>query len=160
MSACLIGKPVRYDGGSVPLSDQIVAQWLAEGRVLSVCPEVEAGMDIPRAAAEIIGGDGRSVAAGMARVVEWTGNDVTAYFEKGAGIALAACLANGITVAVLTESSPSCGSSTVYDGRFSGTKVAGEGVTTTLLRKHGIRVFSQHQIVEADRALRAGEGGA
>lgn len=57
---------------------------------------------------------------------------------------------------VLTEASPSCGSAVIYDGSFSGMRTAGEGVTTALLRRHGISVFSQHEIELADKATREG----
>jgi len=30
------------------MNDQLVETWITEGRVVSVCPEVEAGMNIPR----------------------------------------------------------------------------------------------------------------
>jgi uncharacterized protein YbbK (DUF523 family) len=49
-------------------------------------------------------------------------------------------------VAILKDGSPSCGSSYVYDGTFTSTRVDGEGVTAELMRRHGIRVFSEHQL--------------
>ena len=58
-------------------------------------------------------------------------------------------------VAVLTERSPSCGSTFLYDGSFSSQLQPGEGVTAALLREHGIRVFSQHQLEDAARLLDA-----
>lgn len=158
MSACLLGKQVRYDGGALPVSAQIVERWRSEGRVVSVCPEVEAGMSIPRAPAEIIAGTGDDVLAGAADVRERTGTSVTDEFVRGAHIALELCRRFDIKVAVLAESSPSCGSSTIYDGSFSGHKVAGAGVTAALLRKNGIEVFSQHDTAAADKALRGRQG--
>jgi len=59
------------------------------------------------------------------------------------------CIDNGITIAVLRENSPSCGSSIVYDGEFKGNKISGSGVVTQLLRDNGITVYS-HEIVPAD----------
>jgi uncharacterized protein YbbK (DUF523 family) len=50
----------------------------------------------------------------------------------------------------MTESSPSCGSSTIYDGSFTNTKVEGLGITTALLEQNGVRVFNQFQIDEVD----------
>jgi len=50
------------------------------------------------------------------------------------------------TQAILKEGSPSCGSSLIYDGTFSGVKVNGQGVTTSLLRQHGISVISEKDI--------------
>ncbi|WP_410007680.1 DUF523 domain-containing protein [Pseudoalteromonas holothuriae] len=55
--------------------------------------------------------------------------------------------------AVLAQSSPSCCSSTVYDGHFTGQKVACNGVTTQLLNQHGIQVVGQHNIVDLKALL-------
>ena len=135
------------------MDDQLVEQWRSEGRIVSVCPEVEAGMSIPRAPAEIRGGAGDSVLNGKAAVIETNGTEVTAEFLSGASVALELCRKFDIEIAVLAEFSPSCGSSHIYDGSFSGQKSAGMGVTSALLRRHGVRVFSQHEIGDANKAL-------
>lgn len=137
------------------MTGHIIAQWLAEGRVIAVCPEVEAGMTIPREPAEILGGDGVDVLNGEANVIEKSGGKVTREFLSGAHVALELCNRHHIKVAVLAEFSPSCGSSSIYDGAFAGNKVPGMGVTAALLRRHGVQVFHQHDLVEADRALHA-----
>lgn len=153
VSACLLGKRVRYDGNAKSSGSEILAQWQAEGRVVAVCPEVDAGLPTPRAPAEIIAGDGGGVLAGSAQVVDRHGENLTAAFLSGASLALQLCQRHDIKVAVLTEHSPSCGSSEIYDGSFSGTKRLGTGVTSALLLSHGVRVFSQYEIVEAQRAI-------
>ncbi|MFQ3786447.1 DUF523 domain-containing protein [Halomonas sp. A29] len=153
VSACLLGKRVRYDGGAKMLSSEILSQWQAEGRVVLVCPEVDAGLPIPRPPAEIIAGDGGDVLAGSARIVDRSGENLTEAFLQGASLALQLCQRHDIKVAVLTEHSPSCGSTTIYDGSFSGVKRPGAGVTAASLRQHGVRVFSQHEIVEAQRVI-------
>lgn len=153
VSACLLGKRVRYDGGAKTLSSEILAQWQAEGRVVPVCPEVDAGLPTPRAPAEIIAGDGAGVLAGSAQIVDRCGENLSEAFLKGASLALQLCRRHGIKVAVLTEHSPSCGSTQIYDGSFSGTKRPGAGVTATLLRQHGVRVYGQHEIAEAQRGM-------
>lgn len=155
ISACLIGKRVRYDGKALSVAEEILQQWIAEGRLVSVCPEVDAGMSIPRAPAEIVQGSGADVLQGKASVVDNLGIDVTDYFKNGAQLALNACRNNNIKIAVLTESSPSCGSSTIYDGRFSKTKIRGEGVTAALLKANGVKVFSQYQISAAMLTLKS-----
>ena len=60
-------------------------------------------------------------------------------------------------VAILKESSPSCGVHRIYDGHFSGTKVKGSGVTTALLQKHGFTVYSEKDLTPAllDKLLAA-----
>ncbi|MCB0313913.1 MAG: DUF523 domain-containing protein, partial [Calditrichaeota bacterium] len=54
-----------------------------------------------------------------------------------------------IRMAILKESSPSCGSQLIYDGSFSGRKIKGSGVTTTLLENNRIKVFNEYQIEDA-----------
>lgn len=156
VSACLLGHAVRYNGTDKKTDDQALARWVAEGRVVAVCPEVAGGLPVPRPPAEIgDGAGGAAVIAGLARVVAVTGQDVTAEFVHGAGQALARAREYGIRVAVLKEGSPSCGSSYSYDGSFSGTRVPVPGVTAALLTQHGVQVFSEAQWREADAALRA-----
>ncbi|QUM84906.1 DUF523 domain-containing protein [Moritella sp. 28] len=157
ISACLLGDKVRYDGKSLFTSSDILQEWIDKGRIISICPEVSSGMSIPRAPAEINGGDGYDVLEGIISVMENTGNNVTEDFLRGANNALKLCKANEITVAVLAEFSPSCGSSSVYSGDFSGRKVNGVGVTAALLTSNGIKVFSQHQLTEANKSLALSE---
>ena len=153
VSACLLGDPVRYDGRSKALVNSDLDALLAQDRIISFCPEVAGGLPVPRAAAEIQAADGNAVIAGQAEVRTEDGIDVTDYFLAGAQQALALCRKHEITVAVLTESSPSCGSSKVYNGSFRRTAIPGSGVTTALLRQHGIAVFNQHQLEAACRHL-------
>jgi len=156
VSACLLGHPVRYNGLDKKSDDDVLRRWVDEGRVVSVCPEVAGGLPVPRPPAEIAGGrGGASVLAGEARVIALTGADVTAAFVQGADHALAKAAEHGIRVAVLKEGSPSCGSGYSYDGSFTGARVPVPGVTTARLVAAGLRVFSEHQFVEADAYLRA-----
>ena len=158
VSACLLGNPVRYDGRSKLLENSALDRLVTEQRVISFCPEVAGGLPVPRPAAEIHGGDGHAVITEQARVRTRTGEDVTDCFIAGARQALELCREHDIEVAVLTESSPSCGSGQVYDGSFSRSAVAGSGVTTAMLRQHGIRVFNQFQLEAACRYLESSAG--
>lgn len=115
-----------------------------------LCPECVAGMPTPRPPCEITGargGDG--VLMGIARVVSAKGEDKTQEYLAGAREALALCLANKVRVAILKNGSPSCGCSQIYDGTFSGKKISGCGVTTSLLAQSGISVFGENRLVEA-----------
>jgi len=152
VSACLLGQPVRYDGRSSGHPD-LLQRWQAEGRVVPLCPEVAGGLPTPRPPAEIPGGQGGEVLDGAAAVVTVTGEDVSAAFVAGAGQALALVRKHGIRVAVLKAGSPSCGNRLTYDGTFSGVKVPGEGVTTALLRREGVLVFSELELEQAELAL-------
>lgn len=157
VSSCLLAKKVRYNATDVKAKDisftLIVNKWLADNRVISICPEVDAGMSIPRPSAEIFRGDGMDVWLNETTVYENSGKDVTASFKQGATNALKICIKHNIKVAVLTENSPSCGSRYVYDGSFSGKKIEGVGVTTALLQQNGIIVFNQNDIIKAHHYL-------
>ncbi|MFI7467942.1 DUF523 domain-containing protein [Nonomuraea sp. NPDC049646] len=156
VSACLMGRRVRYDGGAKTSADALLANWRAEGRLVVFCPEVAGGLPVPRPAAEIEGGaGGAAVLSGAARVLASDGSDVTAEFVAGARAALEAARSAGVRLAVLKEGSPSCGALAIHDGTFAGRRVPGQGVTTALLEAHGVRVFTEDQLPEAADHLRA-----
>ncbi|MBU2864566.1 DUF523 domain-containing protein [Reinekea forsetii] len=153
VSACLLGNPVRYNGKSLTLQSDILLRWQQQGRVVSVCPEVGGGMSTPRQPAEIKHGSGEDVWQRKAIVVNNDGEEVTSAFKTGAQLALRLCQQHHIKVAVLTEDSPSCGSQMIYDGTFTSQKTAGKGVTAALLEQHGVLVFNQFNLEQAEHAL-------
>ncbi|GII05239.1 DUF523 domain-containing protein [Planobispora takensis] len=160
VSACLMGRKVRYDGAAKTSGDALLADWRREGRLVPFCPEVEGGLPVPRPAAEIeAGAGGAAVLAGAARVLAADGSDVTQAFLAGAQSALAVATSFDVKIAILKEGSPSCGSLTIYDGGFRGHRLPGQGVTTALLGLHGIAVFSEDRIAEAGELLREIENG-
>jgi uncharacterized protein YbbK (DUF523 family) len=155
VSACLLGAKVRYHGGDAACDDPVLHEWLKEGRLVAACPEQDAGLSTPRSPAEIIGaGSGRGVVARTAVVRTASGLDVTSNFCDGADRALDLVKQHRIRIAVLKDGSPSCGSSVVHDGSFSGTRMIGTGVTTALLEAHGVRVFSERELERAREWLR------
>lgn len=95
--------------------------------MVAFCPEQAGGLGTPRAAAELVGGDGYDVLDGRARVVDANGVDVTEAFVAGAHRALAAARRAGCAEAVLMPRSPSCGRGEVYDGEFRGCWCPGTG---------------------------------
>lgn len=156
VSACLVGRPVRYDGRAKALGGDLVARWRAEGRLVVHCPEVAGGLPVPRPPAEIEPGAGAAdVLAGGARILTPDGDDVTAAFVAGARAALETARRHGASVAVLKESSPSCGLHEVYDGTFGGRKRPGPGVTARLLLDSGIAVFSEDELEAAAAHVRS-----
>jgi len=150
ISACLLGERVRYHGGDARREHPAIDRWQAEGRLVPLCPEVTGGLSTPRPAAEImVTPEGR-------RVLTAAGTDVTGAFERGAEAAARTCAAHGIRVAILKDGSPSCGRTYIHNGQFKGTKKRGEvGVTAALLQRHGIAVFNEHQIAEAEKKLKS-----
>ena len=103
-------------------------------------PEVLGGLFIPSVPAEIRGGDGRDVLKGKATVINIDGIDVSCEFIKGAFETLRIAQAVGAKEALLIEKSPSCGCGKIFDGTFSDKFKGGDGVTTALLKKNGIKV--------------------
>ncbi|MDM8517424.1 DUF523 domain-containing protein [Desulfobacterales bacterium HSG16] len=154
VSACLVGEPVRYNGLakttiSKTSDNEILRTWLSKGRLVPVCPEIKGGLLVPRNPAEIIGEDGYAVIAEKGRIIDNSGEDVTLEFTAGAYRTWELAEQENVGLAIMTDGSPSCGSSYIYDGSFTGTRKNGAGVTAALLEKNGIRVFSQHRISSA-----------
>ncbi len=154
VSACLLGNKVRYDANDVPTESSLLDDWKNEGRLISFCPEVAGGLSVPRLPAEIIGTDGNAVLDGTAKVVDNQGNDVSRFFINGATKALEAAQSNNVKVAILKSKSPSCGSSFIYDGTSSSVQKVGQGVTTALFERNGIKVFSDLEIEKAAEFLK------
>jgi len=134
ISSCLIGNKCRYDGKvkDYPLTEKLRKKY----KLISICPECDGGLSVPRFPAEISG----------ERVINSMGEDVTDYYERGAEIALLSAKKYNCRKAVLKEKSPSCGKSCIYDGTFSKTLKEGMGITAKYLMKNGIEVFSENDI--------------
>jgi len=155
VSSCLLGNKVRYNAGCLSLQ-RADLDWLETHCELVVfCPEQSAGLPTPRAPAEIVQGQGIDVLQGRAQVLNNDGSDVTQPFILGAEKTLTICQSLAIKHALLAEGSPSCGSTVIYDGSFSGNKVKGAGVTAALLEQAGIQVFNQYSISQLKAALAA-----
>lgn len=136
-SACLLGENCKYNGGN-NYSETLMRyiKYLrkevgVEVNVIPVCPEVLGGLPIPRVPAEIVKGEVRTQA----------GISVNKEFRRGADKALSIALAENVDVAILQSRSPSCGVKEVYDGTFSGARIAGSGIFASLLKEHGIEVI-------------------
>jgi len=144
VSACLLGKHCRYDGGHK--HNEAVVALAKRQKLIPVCPEELGGLPIPRPPSEITGGDGADVLAGKARVVTRQGEDVTPTFLKGANEVLKIAQAHNAKKAILKARSPSCGCGEIYDGTFTGQTRAGDGVTTALLKQNGIEVVGEEEV--------------
>ncbi|MCG9128383.1 DUF523 domain-containing protein [Candidatus Poribacteria bacterium] len=140
VSACLIGTNCRYDGGNS--KNLNVINLTKNDDIIPVCPEEAGGLPTPRPAVEIVGGDGNDVLDGKAKVLTVDGKDKTAEFIKGAQYALDLILSEGVKKVILKSRSPSCGCGEIYDGSFNRNVISGDGVTTALLKRHGIEVVS------------------
>ncbi|MBT2574708.1 DUF523 domain-containing protein [Bacillus sp. ISL-51] len=129
VSSCLGGIECRYNGSHA--ASEKIRRLVEEKKAVMVCPELLGGFTTPREPAEIIGG---------------TGEDVTALYMDGAAKTLAYAKEIGADTVILKENSPSCGSSFIYDGTFSGQKIFGDGITSALLKQAGCRVISENEL--------------
>lgn len=136
VSACLLGKNCKYNGGNN--LNQGVLDFIEGHEVIGVCPEQLGGLSTPRLPAEIVDGV----------VTNKEGVSVDAEFRKGAQTALAVALEKKVDLAILQSRSPSCGVKEIYDGSFSGKKIKGQGVFAKLLSAHGIKVLDAEDIAE------------
>lgn len=141
VSACLLGEPVRYDGGAKLVAG--IARLAAKHQLIAFCPEVAGGLPVPRDPAEITGSAIPILQRRGGGVLTPEGKDVTDAFRQGAEAALELCRTHGIEAAILKERSPSCGVHQIYDGTHQGRVIAGSGLTAELLREHGIRLYTE-----------------
>jgi uncharacterized protein YbgA (DUF1722 family)/uncharacterized protein YbbK (DUF523 family) len=103
VSSCLLGEPVRYDGGHKRdpfLTDTLgpFVEWVP------VCPELELGLGVPRPAIRLTGEPGAP-----RLVVGETGEDLTARMRRFAESRVRQLAGLGLDGYVLKRASPSCG---------------------------------------------------
>lgn len=145
ISACLCGVHCKYNGGNN--AHPYFISLLRGGKVIPVCPEQLGGLATPRLPCEIQGGGGIHVLEGKARVLTAYGEDKSAAFIRGAQETLLLARETGAAEAILKSRSPSCGVGQIYDGSFSSRLQYGDGVTTALLKQHGLHIISDEDII-------------
>ncbi len=136
VSACLLGNMCKYNGGTNTLPEDVLKALRKKYRLIPVCPETSGGLPIPREPSERQG----------SRVINKISADVTAEYQRGAEHALLIARRNGCKKALFKEKSPSCGSGKIYDGTFSRTLIAGDGITSELLKKNGMEIFGESDV--------------
>lgn len=132
VSACLLGRNCKYSGGNN--FNERAVEFCRGQEVIEVCPEVLAGLGIPRTPIEIVDGvltdkNGRSVDVPL----------------RGAIAALLEELPEA-DCAVLQSRSPTCGVNQIYDGTFSGKLIPGSGVFAQALRERKIRLIDAEDL--------------
>ena len=132
VSACLLGRNCKYNGGNNHCP--AVIKYVEGHEVIPVCPEVLAGLGTPRIPIEIVDSevktkDGRSVDQVLRQAV-------SQILKENPD---ADC-------AILKSRSPTCGVKQVYDGTFSGVLRDGAGILAQALMDAGIRVMDSEEI--------------
>lgn len=136
VSACLLGENCKYSGGNN--YDPKVEAFLRGREVIPVCPEVLAGLGIPRTPVEIRDGV----------VVSRDGIVVDATIRDAVAQILQQLQGEEIACAILKARSPTCGVHQIYDGSFSGTLVNGSGVLAQALLDAGYCVLDNEDLEE------------
>lgn len=136
VSACLAGEYCRYDGGTNACAP--VQELVRKGEAVTACPEGLACLPVPRPPCEISG----------ERVLCRDGRDLTGDFVRGAHLAMEIARRHGCTAAILKRRSPSCGVGQIYDGTFSRTLCAGDGLWARLLREAGLTLYTEEELPE------------
>lgn len=135
VSACLLGRNCKYNGGNN--QNQRVLDFLEGHEVVAVCPEVSAGLGTPRIPVEIVNGnvqtkDGVSVDAPLRQAVRNILEEIRDL---------------DIDCAVLQSRSPTCGVNQIYDGTFSGVRIQGSGILAQALKDAGYRVIDAEDLL-------------
>ena len=135
VSACLLGENCKYNGGNnfAPA----VAEFLKGREVLTICPEMMAGMGCPRTPIEIVDGV----------LMDRDGNNVDEAMRKAVAQAMEVIRKENIQCAILQSRSPTCGVNQVYDGTFSGKLISGSGIFAQALKDAGYQVLDAEDII-------------
>ena len=145
ISACLLGIKCTWDGTDKYKNERAI-ELLKNETLIPVCPEQLGGLPTPRVTQEIQGGAGEDVLSGKCRVVNKNGEDVTAEFVRGAEETLRIARLFKASQFIGKSRSPSCGCGEIYDGTFSRTLLDGDGITTALLKRNGIKAITEDDL--------------
>ena len=134
VSGCLLGENCKYNGGNN--YNPRVVEFLKDKEVISICPEIMAGMGCPRNPIEIVDGV----------LTDCHGKNVDSLIRKSVMEIMERIRDEEIQCAVLQSRSPTCGVNQVYDGTFSGKLIPGSGIFAKSLMDAGYLVIDVEDI--------------
>ena len=134
VSGCLLGENCKYNGGNN--YNPRVVEFLKCKEVISICPEMMAGMGCPRNPIEIVDGV----------LTDCHGKNVDSLIRKSVMEIMERIRDEEIQCAILQSRSPTCGVKQVYDGTFSGKLIPGSGVFAKSLMDAGYLVIDVEDI--------------
>jgi len=148
ISACLLGKNCRYNGGHSQLTEleKIDVEWIL------VCPEELGGLGTPRPSAEMQE-NAETILNGKGKIITNKGKNVTSEFIQGAEKSLQLGLGAEVKIAVLKSKSPSCGIGKIYDGSFTKKLKRGNGIFAHLCHKNDIACIPSDNIIQIKKTL-------
>ena len=132
VSACLLGEPVRYDGGH-KLDTTINEGLRKQLTLVPVCPEVEMGLGVPRETLSLFES---STANGVELIAPDSGTNHTESMRRYADRKVAQLKQLGLSGFILKQRSPSCGRENVNVYSQAGTPAGfGRGLFAEALIK-------------------------
>ena len=134
VSGCLLGENCKYNGGNN--YNPRVVEFLKGKEVISICPEIMAGMGCPRNPIEIVDGV----------LTDCHGKNVDSLIRKSVMEIMERIRDEEIQCAILQSRSPTCGVNQVYDGTFSGKLIPGSGIFAKSLMDAGYLVIDGEDI--------------
>ncbi len=132
VSACLLGRNCKYNGGNN--ASDAVAEFVKGKEVIPICPEEILG--VPRVPMELADGV----------LINKNGENVDARIRGRIDELLQELDLSRIDCALLKSRSPTCGVKQIYDGTFTGTLVDGMGVLARALQERGCPVIDSEDI--------------
>lgn len=144
-SACLLGIRCAWDG-KLRYRNQKVIRLSKKEILVPICPEQLGGLSTPRSPQELQNCSGEEVLDKKGKVLNKEGKDVTKQFLVGANETLKIAKILNIEEFIAKQKSPSCGYGKTYDGSFTGRLIKGNGVTTALLARNGIKIIPEEEL--------------
>lgn len=129
VSSCVLGKNCKYNGGNNYNSR--VMEFVKDKEVVEICPELLAGLPIPRPSAELVDG----IVMGI------DGKNVDKEYRYAVDMAMKKIEYLDIDLVILQSRSPTCGVNHIYDGSFTGKLIKGQGLFTQALIRAGYKVI-------------------
>ena len=136
VSACLMGKKCKYNGGDN--YDPDLVSLLKDDEIILICPETMGGLPIPRNPVEL--NDNRAL--------DSDGNDYTFFFLKGVESVIEKSKIENPDAFILQPRSPSCGFGLIYDGTFSKTLLKGNGLLSQKILEKGYKIYNPSSFKE------------
>ena len=130
ISACLMGKKCKYNGGYNYDAD--LASLVSNDDIVLICPEVDGGLPVPRNPVEL----------NDHKALDKDGNDYTSFFIKGVVSVIEKAEKENPDAFILQPRSPSCGIGLIYDGTFSKTLIKGNGLLSDKLLEKGYKLYT------------------
>jgi uncharacterized protein YbbK (DUF523 family) len=144
VSACLAGINCNYKGESKP--NEKIISLIKERKAIPICPEQLGGLTTPRSGARILSGNGEDILEGKSELITDNGGNVTKEYIKGAEETLRILKMFNCDTVILKQGSPSCGKGKTQGGESERKLFQGDGVTTSLLKRNGIKLFSEEDL--------------